>query len=106
MATKPSLFTKAEEPLEADAWIRVIEAKFTVFTLPCSEECKANLAALQLHGPALIWWENYKVTQQPGHVITWEEFIKAFKDHHIPKGLVDRKMRELLALKQGSDTVY
>jgi hypothetical protein len=41
-----------------------------------------------------------------GHQITWAEFKQAFKEHHIPKGLMDRKMKELLALKQGSDTVY
>jgi hypothetical protein len=38
--------------------------------------------------------------------VTWEDFKQAFKSHHIPKGLMDRKMRELLALRQGSDTVY
>jgi hypothetical protein len=38
--------------------------------------------------------------------VTWDEFKQAFKSHHIPKGLMDRKMRELLALRQGSDTVY
>jgi hypothetical protein len=43
---------------------------------------------------------------QQGHAVTWTEFKQAFKSHHIPKGLMDRKMRELLALKQGSDTVY
>jgi hypothetical protein len=32
--------------------------------------------------------------------------MKAFKEHYIPKGLVDRKMRELMNLKQGSDSVY
>jgi hypothetical protein len=37
-ALKPPLFHKAEEPLEADAWLRAIEAKFDVLTLPCSEE--------------------------------------------------------------------
>jgi hypothetical protein len=41
-----------------------------------------------------------------GHQMTWAEFKQAFKEHHIPKGLMDRKMKELLALKQGSDTVY
>jgi hypothetical protein len=30
--------------------------------------------------------------------VTWDEFKQAFKSHHIPKGLMDRKMRELLAL--------
>jgi hypothetical protein len=43
---------------------------------------------------------------QQGHAVTWDEFKQAFKSHHIPKGLMDRKMRELLALRQGSDTVY
>jgi hypothetical protein len=38
--------------------------------------------------------------------VTWDEFKHAFKSHHIPKGLMDRKMRELLALRQGSDSVY
>jgi hypothetical protein len=88
---KPPTFEEAKEPLAADAWIRAIEAKFSVFTLPCSEEHKASFAALQLRGAALIWWENFK---------------QAFKEHHIPKGLMDRKMKELLALKQGSDMVY
>jgi hypothetical protein len=44
--------------------------------------------------------------QPVGHEITWTEFKRAFKDHHIPKGLMVRKMKELLALKQGDDTVY
>jgi hypothetical protein len=40
-----------------------------------------------------------------GHQITWTEFKQAFKEHHTPKGHMDRKMKELLAPKQGSDTV-
>jgi hypothetical protein len=43
---------------------------------------------------------------QRGRAVTWDNFKQAFKSHHIPKGLMDRKMRELLALRQGSDTVY
>jgi predicted PolB exonuclease-like 3'-5' exonuclease len=92
--------------LDADAWIRATETMFAVFTLPCSEGRKAKFAALQLRGFALMWWEHYKSMQQPEYEITWEEFKKAFRDHHLPKALTDRKMRELLALKQGSDIVY
>jgi hypothetical protein len=44
--------------------------------------------------------------QQAGHAVTWNEFKQAFKSHDIPKGLMDRKMRESLALRQGADTVY
>jgi hypothetical protein len=53
-----------------------------------------------------MWWEHFKSMQPAGHEVTWVEFKQAFKDHHIPKGLMDRKMRELLALKQGANTVY
>jgi hypothetical protein len=103
---KPPTFEEAKEPLAADAWIRTIEAKFSVFTLPYSEERKASFAALQLRGAAIMWWENFKTMIPEGHQIIWTEFKRAFKEHHIPKGLMDRKTKELLALKQGSDTVY
>jgi hypothetical protein len=43
----PDLF-EGGTPLEAEAWIKAIEAKFSAFVLPCSEENKANFAALQL----------------------------------------------------------
>jgi hypothetical protein len=103
---KPPTFTKVEEPLEAEAWIRAIEDKFSAFVLPCSEESKANFAALQLRGEALMWWEHFKSMQRPGHEVTWNEFKQALKNHHIHKGLMYRKMRENLALGQGSDMVY
>jgi hypothetical protein len=102
---KPPTFSKAEDPLEVEAWIKAIEAKFFAFVMPCSEENKANFAALQLRGEALMWWDPFKTMQQ-GCAVTWDEFKQAFKRHHIPKELMDRKMRELLALRQGSDTKY
>jgi hypothetical protein len=91
---KPPTFAKADDPLEAEAWIKAIEA----FVLPCLEENKANIAALQLRGEALMWWDHFKTMRQ-GHAVSWTEFMQAFKGHHILKGLMDRKMRELLALK-------
>jgi hypothetical protein len=47
---KPPTFTKTEEPLDADAWVRAIEAKFSAFVLPCSEERKASFSTFQLRG--------------------------------------------------------
>jgi hypothetical protein len=52
---KPPTFSKAEDPLEAKTWIKAIEAKFSAFVMPCYEENKANFAALQLRGEALMW---------------------------------------------------
>jgi hypothetical protein len=43
--------------------------------------------------------------QPDGHVISWEEFRTAFRAHHIPEGLMERKLNEFLALTQGTRTV-
>jgi hypothetical protein len=58
---KPPLFHKAEEPLEADAWLRAIEAKLDVLTSPCSKELKVKFAAMYLRGLALLWWDHFKM---------------------------------------------
>jgi hypothetical protein len=38
--------------------------------------------------------------QADGHVISWEEFQNAFRAHHIPEGLMERKLNQFLALTQ------
>ena len=43
--------------------------------------------------------------QPAGHVISWEEFRNVFRSHHIPDGLIERKLNEFLALDQGTRTV-
>nr|CAB3502861.1 unnamed protein product [Digitaria exilis] len=105
LATHPPIFSRADEPLEADTWIRAIESKFTILATPCTANRKVVFAAQQLRGPALLWWENYLALQQEGHVVEWDEFKAAFKAHHIPAGLVERKLNEFLELTQGTRTV-
>ena len=39
------------------------------------------------------------------HVVNWNEFKTAFRAHHIPAGLFDRKLNEFLALTQCTRTV-
>jgi hypothetical protein len=43
--------------------------------------------------------------QADDHVISWEEFRNAFRAHHIPEGVLERKLNEFLALTQGTRTV-
>jgi hypothetical protein len=43
--------------------------------------------------------------QSVDHVVEWGEFKEAFRGHHIPAGIMDRKLNEFLALTQGSRTV-
>jgi hypothetical protein len=56
--TRPPLFVKAEDPLEADEWLRVIEQKFRL--LRCSEPRSpysqpSNCAALPSLGGEILW---------------------------------------------------
>jgi hypothetical protein len=39
------------------------------------------------------------------HVVTWEEFKTAFRGHHIPAEILDRKLNDFLSLTQGTRTV-
>jgi hypothetical protein len=101
--TCPPLFVKAEDPLEADECIRVIEQKFGL--LRCMETQKPLFAAQQLRGPGSTWWGNYVVVQPAGHQITWDKFKLAFREHYIPEGVLHMKQEEFMKLKQGGDTV-
>jgi hypothetical protein len=101
--TRPPLFVKAEDPLEADEWIRVIDQKFGL--LRCSETQKPLFAAQQLRGPASTWWGNFVAVQPAGHQVTWDEFKLAFREHYILEGELHMKQEEFMKLKQGGDTV-
>ena len=87
--TQPPLFNRMEEPLDADAWIKTIESKFDLLTVPCSEANKARFAAQQLRGSARLWWDHYNGMLPAAHVVTWNEFKTAFRAHHILEGLMD-----------------
>jgi hypothetical protein len=91
--------------LDADAWLRIIESKFALLSTPCSNENKALFAAQQLQGTARLWWDQFHAMQPADHVVTWDEFWTAFRAHHIPEGLIERKLNEFLNLIQGTRTV-
>jgi hypothetical protein len=56
----------------------------------------------QLRGPARTWWDHFLAMQPADHVVEWGEFKTAFRGHHIPAGIMDRKLNEFLALTKGS----
>ena len=99
----PPLFVKAEDPLEADEWIRVMEQKFGL--IRCTETQKPLFAAQQLRGPASTWWGNFVAIQPAEHQIIWNEFKIAFREHYVPEGVLHMKQEEFIRLKQGGDTV-
>jgi hypothetical protein len=103
-ATHPLVFAKPTDPLEADSWLRTIEAKFGL--LHCTDYKKTLHAAQQLRGSMGAWWENYTPTLLANHQVLWAEFCMAFRGYHILTGLMNRKQPEFLNLQQGSGSVY
>jgi hypothetical protein len=101
--TRPPLFVKAEDPLEADEWIRVMEQKFRLIC--CTEIHKSLFAAQQLRGPASTWWGNFVAVQPAEHQVTWDEFKQAFREHYVPEGVLHMKQEEFIRLKQGGVNV-
>src|SRR5436190_17461234 len=65
VGTHPPIFTKSDDPLEADSWIQLMESKFEL--IACTKEQKALFAAHQLIGPAASWWSPHQPTQPTGH---------------------------------------
>ena len=100
---RPPVFTKADEPLEADDCLRTMEQKFDL--IPCTEIQKPVFSAQQLRGAAAGWWANLAAMQLAGIPITWAEFRTTFRAHYIPKGVMAMKLDEFLALRQGDQTV-
>jgi hypothetical protein len=99
------LFTKAEDPLDADVWLRIVESKFPLLTGDFPDGTKARFATQQLRGPARTWCDHFRAMLPAGHEVSWEEFKTTFRGHHIPAGILDRKLNEFLALNQGTRTI-
>ena len=82
----------SSNPLDADDWLRVIQRKLEPFE--CQDRDKVLLAAHQLTGTALVWWENYCAAAEDASTITWKEFVKEFRRYHIPAATMKRKADE------------
>ncbi|XP_066342420.1 uncharacterized protein [Miscanthus floridulus] len=71
----------------------------------CNDREKVLYASGQLQGSALNWWESFHAAHAHPNLITWQEFSTAFRNYHVPAGLIDLKLKEFLDLKQGPMSV-
>jgi hypothetical protein len=97
LRTKPPTFAGSYNPLDADDWLRVIKRKLEPFEH--GDRDKVRLAAHQLTGTALAWWENYCAAAQDASTITWKEFVDEFRRYHIPAATMKRKADEFRELQ-------
>ena len=52
-----------------------------------------------------MWWDSYCDTHNDPAHISWEEFVEAFCEHHMPKGMMDAKVEEFCNISQGSQKI-
>ena len=100
---KPPTFHHSIEPLDADDWLRSITHKLRSANV--AESNKVTYAAYHLEGPASLWWQNYEAMLPAGQITTWRDFTKAFREHHIPLALIDRKREEFCSFTQSKMAV-
>ena len=92
------MFTKSEEPLDADDWLQTIENNLEVAGVEENE--KVLFASHYLSGEARAWWNSVR-NMNRGQLPTWEEFKAKFSKTHVPPGLIKRMRDEFRELKQG-----
>jgi predicted PolB exonuclease-like 3'-5' exonuclease len=58
-----------------------------------------------LRGPALAWWQSYWEINENANEMMWADFVKVFRDQHIPNNVMKLKKDEFRKLRQGRMTV-
>jgi hypothetical protein len=97
---KPPTFAGSSNPLDVDDWLRTIKRKLEA--IGCPENHRVQLAAHQLSGMALAWWDTFSEAVRDA---TWAEFETAFREHHVPQRIIQLKEDEFRELTQGGRTV-
>jgi hypothetical protein len=97
---KPPTFAGSSNLLDADDWLRTIKRKLEA--IGCPENQCVHLATHQLSGMALSWWDTFSAAVRDA---TWAKFEAAFREHHVPQGIVQLKEDEFRELTQGGRSV-
>ncbi|KAK1694551.1 hypothetical protein QYE76_011248 [Lolium multiflorum] len=100
--TNPPMFSKTEEPLDADDWLQTMENNLEVAGVEANE--KVLFATHYLSGPARAWWTSARAINA-GQMMTWEDFKLKFRKYHVPPGLIKKMRDEFRELKQGRMSV-
>ncbi|KAK1645603.1 hypothetical protein QYE76_063408 [Lolium multiflorum] len=100
--TNPPVFSKTEEPLDADDWLQTMENNLEVAGVDENE--KVLFATHYLAGPARAWWTSARALNA-GQMMTWADFKLKFSKYHVPPGLIKKMRDEFRELKQGRMSV-
>ncbi|KAK1602761.1 hypothetical protein QYE76_018250 [Lolium multiflorum] len=85
--TNPPVFSKTEEPLDADDWLQTMENNLEVAGVEANE--KVLFATHYLAGPARAWWTSTRA-MNGGQVMTWADFKLKFRVPYFTPGYQNR----------------
>jgi hypothetical protein len=100
LQTRPTTFSQARDPMEAEDWLKGVEKKIVI--AQCTDQEKVLFVAHQLYGTIANWWEMYCDTHASVDTITWNEFKTHFRTHYVPRGTQKLKKKEFANLRQGN----
>jgi hypothetical protein len=103
MSHHPLVFTHADDPLEAEDWLKTVLKMLT--TCQCDDRENVMYAAGRLQGSTSAWWDAFVAAHAAPDNITWDEFTTNFRSHHIPSGVMKIKKKAFLSLKQDGMSV-
>ena len=84
--TNPSVFSKSEQPLDADDWIRTMENNLRVAHVGDNE--KTDYVTHYLAGSARAWWETVRALLPQNEMVAWDAFKVKFLKRYVPTGLI------------------
>lgn len=103
LANQPKTFSFCVDPLDAEDWLTNINKHFECNNVNPVDYVK--FASFQLKDQAADWWQQYK-DSRAGREISWTDFCRDFRSHHIPTSVIEGMHEQFRNLKQGSMSVY
>jgi hypothetical protein len=97
LRTRPTTFSQAKNPMEAEDWLKGVEKKLVI--AQCMDHEKVIFAAHQLFGTTANWWETYCNTHADVNSIMWNEFKARFRNHYVPCGTMKLEKKDFANLK-------
>ncbi|KAL4592790.1 hypothetical protein LXL04_005795 [Taraxacum kok-saghyz] len=102
MTCKSPVFDGEPDHIKSTRWITEIEGTFD--TSKCADEDRVVYAVTMFKNEAIYWWGMVKEVRgrDVAKRMTWDEFIKIFKEKFCPRTAVKQLEEEFLKLEQGN----
>ncbi len=77
-------------PLEIEQWLERMDRVFK--KLHCPDELKFEYSVSLLQRDAYDWWKTIPHNLVEPPVLTWDDFIREFRQKYVPDTYVDQKL--------------